>query len=646
MNTERRPEPSPRDRARSLGVAIVLLAALTPPATARAAETIELSIEGVTGEARRNVEAALRLNRRRSDPRLTGEAIRELHGTAEEEIRRALEPFGYYRPAIESELLPPGPEAAAWRARYAVDPGKPVPIAAIDVDLLGAGAEDAELASVVKSLPLVAGQPFVHLDYERAKQELLTAIRKRGYRDADYEQHRVEVDVAAYAATIRLAVETGPLYVIGPIAFEQSRFAERYLERYLVLEPGEAYALDEITRQRRLLSRSGHFQEVLIQPGEASADSPPAVPLTVSLLPFKANRYRGELGWGTDTGIGVQGDWNRRYVGRHGHQFTLGGSGVQDQERIAADFRYSIPVKPLSGERLELTARYQSRTLTFEDVDLDEGGETEVENILLSAFWYFPVASPGDFQLRTRAGLSFVGDSYDIFAVLFGNLPASDQEAIIGFIGQEAFDTLSPSFETVVPSVRLTARRSDDRLFIRNGDYFDLELLGASQSLGSNIDFWQLRFNHWTIRPVSQRSRLLLRTAAGYSDAETRNLVDLAGIDFNRMPEYYEFRAGGARSIRGYRFEELVPASAITGGKHQLIASVEYEHEIIPDWSVAAFVDVGNAFNDFDRIDEKYGTGLGARWRSPVGLARIDLAFPLDDGEESFQIYITVGPEF
>jgi len=98
--------------------------------------------------------------------------------------------------------------------------------------------------------------------------------------------------------------------------------------------------------------------------------------------------------------------------------------------------------------------------------------------------------------------------------------------------------------------------------------------------------------------------------------------------------------------VRGYGFQELFPSDAITGGKHQLVASIEYEHEIIPDWSVAVFLDGGNAFNDFDNIDEKLGTGIGIRWRSPVGLARIDLGVPLDDDEDSFHVYITIGPEF
>jgi translocation and assembly module TamA len=161
--------------------------------------------------------------------------------------------------------------------------------------------------------------------------------------------------------------------------------------------------------------------------------------------------------------------------------------------------------------------------------------------------------------------------------------------------------------------------------------------------VGSNISFWQASLGSWHIRPLFDQGRLLLRTDVGYSDAESRNVL---GANFNLMPEYYEFRAGGARSVRGYGFETLYPGDAITGGKHQLTGSIEYEHEVIPDWSVAFFLDGGNAFNSFDDIDPKLGTGIGLRWRSPVGMARVDLGIPLDDADDSFEIYITVGPEF
>ena len=79
-----------------------------------------------------------------------------------------------------------------------------------------------------------------------------------------------------------------------------------------------------------------------------------------------------------DTDFGAQLDWTRRYVGGRGQRFTLGGAVVQERRKLAADLRYQIPLQPLAESRIELVARHESKDLTFEDVELDEGGETRI----------------------------------------------------------------------------------------------------------------------------------------------------------------------------------------------------------------------------------------------------------------------------
>ena len=626
-----------------VAIAATFAAALLLSLSVTAGESLDIAINGLSGEPLSNVQASMRIEQQRLAPDLDANTIRELHTAAEAEIRRALEPFGYYRPEITTHLIPPAIAGKPWEAIYTIDPGPPVPIGETTVSFTGPGASDDALATLAETLRPAAGTALDHRAYETDKRALLEGVKNLGYLDAAYTTHRVAVDLARYTSNITLEIATGSRYVFGSITFEQDTFDPQYLAQYLILQPGQAFSKAAVDRQRRTLSRSGLFQEVTISLGQPGSDPQPAIPLQIRLTPFKPNRYRGRIGWGTDTDFGVQMDWTRRYVGKRGHHFTLGGAAVEDRNRLAGDLSYMIPLNPLSGHRLELAGRHESKDLTFEDVGLEEGGETRIATNLASVFWHQPRGLLGEFGLQSRTGLSLVEESYDVFEVLFGNLSRQAQQAIIERIGRQAYDTLAPDFEAVVASARLSARRANDPLYIRRGDYLGMELLGANEGAGSNISFWQLRMNTWNILPAGDNGRLLLRSAFGYSDAKTRNVL---GVDFNQIPEYYEFRAGGARSIRGYGFEELYPSDAITGGKHQLVGSIEYEHEIIPDWSAAIFLDGGNAFNDFDNIDAKYGTGFGIRWRSPVGLARIDFGVPLDDAEDSFHVYITVGPEF
>jgi translocation and assembly module TamA len=609
-----------------------------------AAQSLEVAINGLQGEPLANVQASLDVVRHSGSEALTAEKINTLHQQAEPQIRRALQPFGYYRPQISAQLQAPSLASDPWLASYTIDAGPAVPVTALEISFTGPGANDTELHALAQSLPLETDVTLDHRDYESARRSLLEQVQELGYLDAEYATHRVEVDMASYTAGITLVLHTGPQYVFGKIEFQQDTFAPDYLENYLLLEPGAPFSHALISRQRAALSKSGHFQAVTIDVGESTGGDQPALPVSIALTPYLANRYRGRVGWGTDTDFGVQLDWTRRHFGKRGHHFNLGGTAVQDRNRLAGDLSYMIPLDPLSGNTIELAARHESKDLTYQDVDLERGGETRIATNLASVIWHRPPSTVGNFQLKASAGVSLVEESYDVFEVVFGYLPNEDQEDFINnILGRDAYDIMTPDFEAIVPGLRLTLSRADDPLYIRRGDYFNLELLGAEDSLGSNVSFWQLRFNSWNIWPVGDTSRLLVRTAAGYTDADSDNVL---GVNFNQVPEYFEFRTGGARSVRGYGFEELFPGDAITGGKHQLVASVEYEREIIPDFSAAVFLDAGNSFNDIDDFEEKLGAGIGLRWHSPVGLARIDLGFPLDDAEDSFQIYITVGPEF
>jgi translocation and assembly module TamA len=611
------------------------------PATA---DSVAVVIEGVDGELLDNVRAALPLVRYEGDATLRPARIEQLHEDAVPALRRSLQPFGFYRPDISAQLIPPSAPAGSWRASYRIEPGPPLPIAAVGFAVEGPGSSDDELLAELGRPDLVARARFDHQHYEAEKDRLLATARRLGYPEAHYSTHRVEVDLDRYAADIGLVLQTGRRHVVGPIRFEPSRFAERYLERHLVVEPGMRFNRDLLSRQRRALAGSGHFSDVAVEAGTPAEGEQAVVPLTVRLTPFKANRYRGRLGWGTETGLGGQLDWTRRHFGRHGHRFNLGVTAVEERERFAGDFRYQVPVDPLGGRKLEFGIRHESKDLNFSDVDLEQGGATRIATNLAAVFLDLPRTRLGPFDMQAAAGINFAAESYDVFEVLFGNLPDDDQQFIIDeIIGREAYATLTPDFRATIPELRVSLSHADSQRFIRRGDYLGLRLLGSHEKVGSNIGFWQARLNHWSIFPVGEHNRLLLRSALGYSEADDREVL---GVTFNQMPEFYEFRGGGARNIRGYGFETLFPEDGITGGKHQVVASVEYEQRILPDWSAAVFVDGGDAFNDPDDFQTRIGAGIGVRWRSPFGPARLDLGFPLDDADSAFQLYITVGPEF
>jgi translocation and assembly module TamA len=80
------------------------------------------------------------------------------------------------------------------------------------------------------------------------------------------------------------------------------------------------------------------------------------------------------------------------------------------------------------------------------------------------------------------------------------------------------------------------------------------------------------------------------------------------------------------------------------------LVNQELRFPIAGDFGGVLFLDVGNVWEevgDFGR-DLEVGVGAGARWSSPVGLLRLDLAAPLDprEGEQKLRFYFGFGHVF
>ena len=111
------------------------------------------------------------------------------------------------------------------------------------------------------------------------------------------------------------------------------------------------------------------------------------------------------------------------------------------------------------------------------------------------------------------------------------------------------------------------------------------------------------------------------------------------------VPDDLLFRTGGDQSVRGYSYGRLgVPrGSAIVGGNVLAVISAELVYQIKPAWGIAIFTDAGNAAASRAEFHLKHGSGVGARWRSPIGPVNIDIAHGHESGETRLHFSIGYG---
>jgi translocation and assembly module TamA len=171
------------------------------------------------------------------------------------------------------------------------------------------------------------------------------------------------------------------------------------------------------------------------------------------------------------------------------------------------------------------------------------------------------------------------------------------------------------------------------------GHRSNVQTRGAVEGIVSDTSFLQLYGNTKWVSGLWSGGRLLTRAEAGAT------LID----SLDSLPASVRYFAGGDTSVRGYAYNSLGPTDSlggVVGGENLLVGSIEIDQKIAADWSMAVFVDSGNAYDAIADFDPATGVGIGIRWFSPLGPIRFDVAVPLEsDAPDAYRIHITLGPD-
>lgn len=560
------------------------------------ADTVSVTLEGVGGDEAKNVRAYLSLAQADDGKRaLNPLSIRTAHGRAEQQVREALRPFGYYSPTVLGTLTPPRDTDAsttAWQAHYEITLGQAVRLREVDLQLQGEGQDDPRLIGRIAATTLRAGDRLSHPAYEQTKAALLDIAYGLGYRDAAFTTARLAVDPAHAHADVALVLNTGLAYRFGELQVEQDVINESLLQRYATFKAGDPYSTRTLLDFEYALFDSGYFASVSLEPLGAQGDEVP-VRLVATPGPRRAWNLRG--GYGTDTGPRIGAGFESRRLNHRGHRLRANLELSLPQQELGSE--YVVPLKrPASDQR-----SYQLGLVNQELGDTDSQRiETGVRETRRDGPWQRIR------YLRYRAERNVTSNE--------------DSTA-----------------QLLVPGYTLVRASSNDVTYPTRGTYLEADIHGGLGAVLSDTSFLQLRTDLRLIHPVGERHRLLLRGELGAILAD----------DFSQLPASERFFAGGDRSVRGFALNNLGPRDAedqVVGGRYLLVASAEYEHRIVGQWGVAAFVDAGNAFDSLS-FDVEAAAGVGLRWLSPIGMVRFDLAQPFTSGGDDLRVHFTFGPE-
>ena len=564
---------------------------------AGAATTLKFSVVGIEGEQKKNVLAYLGAAPESDENR------RNFVVSARDKVESALQALGYYQPEIEIDLQRTEPK---WRLSIVVNAGEPVRVRDINIQILGAAANDDYFTRLTSDTGFSSGDVLHHGRFESFRENVLSLGQRRGYLRGEIVASRIEVQVEAGTADIMLWYDSGPRLLFGEIIVDNTLIDSDLFDSMLTFQPGDYFDQVRLQELQSRLQRTHYFSSVIVLPQRKRSPGD-RVPVVVNLQRAKRHSFDVGVGYSTDTEERMSLTWRTPRINRHGHsqQTRLEYSPINPSGR----FTYSIPISDPLTDVVQLWARVEENE--FGDIDSRQN-ELGIKRETKDRNWIY------GYSLRE------LNESWDI-----AGYSASNDYLLFGG----------------------SVSRRTHRGSIVDPEWGFSQLYtveATADQLGSDLDL--LRFTaalRYVMTPVPG-NRLVTRLDLGR--------VKIANGDRRDLAPSLAFFAGGSQSIRGYAYQSLgdeltvvgpngETKTAVVGGDRLVIGSLEYQYYFTATWRGALFVDAGDAF-DRGEFDAKVGAGFGVHYVTPVGAVRVELANSVSEDDPSWRLVFAIGAEF
>lgn len=641
---------------------VALLAVMAGSAEAARPEVV-IDPGGVPAQALTVITQAVGVIARQAEDQDAGEANR-LRRRARDATQAALATQGYFAAEV---TLDAGQDIGGETWDITIKPGQRAVVASVDLMFSGrvstpAYAERRDALNKAWLLPV--GKPFINADWNKAKSELLDAVATKDFLLAQITSSAADVDAEASRVHLKVEVNSGPLVRMGALQTTGlKRVPDTLVTRYVNYENGAPYDQNKLDEWQQDLQGTNFFRGAFVslgRPGQAAtpeadkrdapdgkgnakpameaasldrnegltvgrsdpaspkgdarvasggaSGTPPPVdpngeitlPVQVKLVESPPKRFSASIGADSDAGARVEGQYRQNVV--FGQPVTLEtGIGLDRlRQRAYADI-YLPPDGKGNKDSVGVLA------------DHTDSQGLEVQRFALGAT-----------RVQTRkAG----GDSRVEYETRWGLLAAHDHVKIDG--GDE-YD-----LPTATGSVEWLRRDVNSKYDPREGNLIAVGAgLGVALNTGEPFTRLRLRGQKWW--PVGERDVLTTRAEVGKLWASREVQV----------PDDFGFRTGGARSIRGYRYQSIGAkrANATVGAPTLAVASVEYDHYFDERFGMGVFVDAGDAAASFGEMKMDVGYGVGARVRTPAGPLFLDVAYGQRDSK--LRLHFSLGLAF
>jgi len=547
------------------------------------------------------------------------------------------------------------------------------------------GVNAMEPSQLASQLALSAGRPFYRPQLAVDRDTLLRAYRHLGYQNASVISQLAFAGEQTRVA-ITWTIAEGPQILVDRVLIKgHQRVGIDLIRRELTIRPGSPMSDTALVESQRQLAATGLFRRVRVSELPRTGSNSRDVLIDLEEAPANTISYGGGFEVGRITGQDDDGqaneeldvaprgffDWSRRNLWGKNRSITFfarvtlrKGNGA---EGIAGGNSTGYGLNDYRGL---FTFREPRAFGTTGDAQVS----AFIEQGLRSSFDFNRKGVTADYAKRFT-GFTVTGRYTFDYTKLYNERIAADDQLLIDRLFPQV--RLSKIFSSVLRDSR------DDVLDPQKGTVLGLDASVAAKVFGSEVGFVKTFAQAFMYRRLPGRGIVVaagarMGVAIGFAQVvpAVEEIAALPAAEVARgvtraatfpttirdLPASERFFAGGDTTVRGFALdrlgtpETLDPQGFPQGGNGLAVFNLEARAPYWKNLQFVWFTDAGNVFklaSDIRVAELRLTSGVGFRYRSPIGPLRVDWGFKLSTQllatggrERSNVLHISLGQAF
>ncbi len=582
------------------------------------------TISSVTFEGNENIKTDVLKKRIFSAPRRfyslgqRGLFVRDEIDNDAERIKFAYLNEGYLDVKVSGPELDHNREKNSYGITFRVEEGRRYFVS--DISLEGAEPPpEISQEKILYGLNLKKGEPYGNGKLASDISLLTSIYANEGYANVNVEPSfgKATTDDGKPGVAVVFTIEKGEVFHIGRINISgNDKTVDRVVRRQIQIAEGDTYKASDLGLIKPLVGRLGFFDAASIQVSTEQSEENPNE-LDVNVVVRESSTAQFNLGAGISS---VE-------------DFIFFGS-IQE----ANLFGY--------GKRLDASVNFGSVTDTYRLRYSDPN--------FRGTDWNFDIdvsRVERDFtDYDSNSNGTTIGFGRSLYKQLWGSLFYRWEDLEITNPTTAARNAGIVESEGILSAVGANIRwdNRDNYLFPRSG-YRTSISYEHSGPFGGDTDLSKLVMESGAWIPLVRGSFLALKVRY--------DRLFLRGEDNNAHAVNERLFLGGASDLRGFDYRDVRVNNSPRGGTERIYGKADL---VIPLFEPLGFFgilfyDIGNVFDSdrgipfsIDPSDLRKDFGYGFWWRSPLGLIKIEVGYPVDRGpsEERKQVNFSIGASF